>query len=265
VSVESKFNNENGSSAKEITVLVCDDDSDTRLLVSSTISSLGFNVQTVVDGQEAIDFCRATLPDVIIMDVMMPRVTGFEFLVWLRKNVTTFVPVLLLTALEEVDHRVEGFEFGADDYMTKPFHWRELQARVEALLRIRNLMHKLEDRKSELEEANAELARTQSLLIKQERETTALQMAATAAHNLGQPMTTVMLDLYVIEKLIGKLQQGDSTDKTLVKSASDSLSTIKEQCNRMREIIASLQSLDPAKTQNYLGDVKLLDVSTRKK
>ena len=93
----------------------------------------GFQVVEAFTGQQAMDRLRETLPDLILLDVMLPDIDGFELLRMIRENHD--VPVIMLTAKSEEDDRVRGLELGADDYVTKPFSPRELVSRVRAVLR----------------------------------------------------------------------------------------------------------------------------------
>lgn len=95
-----------------------------------------YQVDAVYNGEDALAYARAEQYDGIILDVMMPGMTGFQVLEQLRKEGCS-IPVLLLTAKNEVDDRILGFDLGADDYMPKPFHMGELLARIRAMLRRR--------------------------------------------------------------------------------------------------------------------------------
>jgi len=117
-------------------ILVVDDEPDILSLLVYQFSREGYRVSTAVDGHSAIESARDELPDLIVLDLMLPRVDGFEVLRTLREDeATREIPVLLLTARREEEERVRGFEYGADDYVTKPFSARELVLRVQALLR----------------------------------------------------------------------------------------------------------------------------------
>lgn len=114
-------------------VLVVDDDDRIRSLLSRYLRENGWVVATAKDAQEAEGVMRVSLFDVLIVDVMMPGKTGLEFTRDLRKSST--IPVLLLTALGEVDDRISGLESGADDYLPKPFEPKELLLRLHAIIR----------------------------------------------------------------------------------------------------------------------------------
>ena len=115
------------------TILVVDDEKRLRDLVQAYLSQEGFRVVTAADGQEALFVARHEKPDLILLDLMMPEMGGYEFLRVHGKERDT--PVIVLTAKLEENDKVLGLELGADDYVTKPFSMRELTARVRAVLR----------------------------------------------------------------------------------------------------------------------------------
>lgn len=115
------------------TIMVVDDKEQLRTLVKTYLSAEGFRVVTAADGREALFVARDEKPDLIILDLMMPEMNGYDFLNAHRRERET--PVIMLTAKVEETDRVLGLELGADDYVTKPFSMRELTARVRAVLR----------------------------------------------------------------------------------------------------------------------------------
>jgi two-component system response regulator ResD len=117
-------------------VLVVDDDAHIRELCRLYLEHAGYDVVEAADGQQALEVLRNAKPpvDVMILDLMLPGVDGFQVLSTVREN-TTWLPVILLTALGDEEDRIAGLESGADDYLTKPFSPRELVARVHAVLR----------------------------------------------------------------------------------------------------------------------------------
>lgn len=115
------------------TILVVDDKSNVRTLIREYLTEEGFHIVTADNGRNALYEARHTKPDLVLLDIMMPEMDGYEFIRRFRQESKT--PVILLTArLEETD-KVLGLELGADDYVTKPFGMRELLARVRAVLR----------------------------------------------------------------------------------------------------------------------------------
>jgi two-component system alkaline phosphatase synthesis response regulator PhoP len=115
------------------TILVADDKANIRNLVREYLEAEGFRVVIAANGREALYAARAEKPDLILLDIMMPEMSGYEFIKVYRKERET--PIILLTAkLDETD-KVLGLELGADDYVTKPFGMKELVARINAVLR----------------------------------------------------------------------------------------------------------------------------------
>ena len=236
----------------QASILVVDDDTDTRCMLRHSLQALGHNVTEAADGNEALNSCDEGLPDLIITDVMMPNMSGTEFVERFRgKYQDSFVPVLMLTALSEIEQKVEGLDAGADDYLTKPFNFNELIARVRALLRIKVLTEQLYLRTEELQQANTELSRMQEELIKKERELVGMQLAGAAAHNLGQPITTILLNCRIIESAISAANGRD---------VSTALAAIKEECSSIKEIMAKLKAVDVNQTEEYVAGTRILDL-----
>ncbi len=115
------------------TILLVDDDVELCELVAEFLGGEGFEIEVVFNGPSGLDRARSGAHDLVILDVMLPGLTGFEVLRRLRE--TSSVPVLMLTARGEEVDRIVGLEMGADDYLAKPFNPRELAARIRAILR----------------------------------------------------------------------------------------------------------------------------------
>lgn len=115
------------------TILLVDDEPRLLSLLKDYLQRSGYNILTAQNGKEALRICQQQEPDLIILDVMMPEMDGYEFMRLHRQEKRT--PIILLTARVEDDEKVIGLELGADDYITKPFRPRELAARVSTVLR----------------------------------------------------------------------------------------------------------------------------------
>jgi DNA-binding response OmpR family regulator len=116
-------------------VLVADDDDDIRDLVAFRLDRAGYEVVRAADGEEALELAKRHRPDLAVLDVMMPKLTGYDVTRELRANAeTSRIPVILLTARVQEADVARGFEAGADDYVKKPFSPQELKARVQAVL-----------------------------------------------------------------------------------------------------------------------------------
>jgi two-component system response regulator MprA len=115
-------------------ILVVDDEPAVRRALERALRLESHDVALAADGEEALDILASSPPDAMILDVLMPRVDGLEVARRMR-NAGDRTPILMLTARDAIDNRVEGLDVGADDYLVKPFALRELQARLRALLR----------------------------------------------------------------------------------------------------------------------------------
>lgn len=145
-------------------ILVVEDELALRETLAYNLERQGYQVKAVGDGQAALDAARNMQPDLVVLDVMLPGLDGFEITRILRKE--TNIPILMLTARDEEIDRVLGLEMGADDYMTKPFSMREFLARVKAVLRRVRLVRQEVDAKSP---AALEVLTFENLIVDQSR------------------------------------------------------------------------------------------------
>ena len=127
-------------------ILIVEDDLTLQETLVYNLSHQGYTVITAADGNSAVEKARAEEPDLILLDIMLPGIDGFEVCRIVRKELIT--PILMLTARDDEIDRVVGLEVGADDYLTKPFSMRELIARVKALLRRSRLIQEANSSKS---------------------------------------------------------------------------------------------------------------------
>lgn len=232
---------EHENDVQERKILIADDDPDSRIVVASVISILGHSPIVVNGGGEALSECQRQLPDLAIIDYMMPSLNGIEVCQRLRDIPGgEFVPVLMLTAHDSVQDKVAALEEGVDDYLTKPFNYQELRARVKALLRVRDLNLSLVAK-------NEELKRVQERLVATERQVAVGQLAGTAAHQLGQPLSAIMLNCFLIEKL----PKDDSKFMGAVLA-------IKNDVRRMVEMIDRLRNVKASAREEYFGDTEIL-------
>ncbi len=118
---------------KQPTILVVEDEAFLRSLLQVTLEKEGFGVLTAADGLQAMHTFAAHSVDLILLDVLMPKMSGFEVCAEIRKR--SDVPIVMLTALNSPDDTVQGFETGADDFISKPFTFKEVNARLQAILR----------------------------------------------------------------------------------------------------------------------------------
>lgn len=114
-------------------ILIADDESAIRRILTTRLSMVGYNVVAAADGREALERFETESPDLVVLDVMMPKLNGYGVCQKIRTQ--SDVPIIMLTALGDVADRITGLELGADDYLTKPFSPKELEARIQAILR----------------------------------------------------------------------------------------------------------------------------------
>ena len=114
-------------------ILVADDEASIRRILETRVKMVGYDVVVAEDGEEAVEVFNKTNPDLVVLDVMMPKMDGYGVTREIRR--TSDVPIIILTALGDVSERITGLELGADDYVIKPFSPKELEARVKAVLR----------------------------------------------------------------------------------------------------------------------------------
>ncbi|MBN2193198.1 MAG: diguanylate cyclase [Polyangiaceae bacterium] len=143
---------EGGNAEHETTLLVADDDRIERRVLAETLEGNGYHVETCDDGQAAVERVGQGGIDLVLLDVLMPRLSGLEACRLLKAMTTeSFLPVLLVTVKTDTASRVEGLKLGADDYVCKPFEEAELVARVEAMLRIKRLHDQVVEARTRLE------------------------------------------------------------------------------------------------------------------
>jgi diguanylate cyclase (GGDEF)-like protein len=189
--------------APELTgrILVVDDHEDNVELLRARLEAWGYRVETAMDGQQALDVVDASPPDLILLDVMMPSIDGNEVARRIKQNPRLpFIPIIMQTALDSTESKVEGLEAGADDYITKPIEFAELKARVRSMLRIKRLQEELEERERQLLEANERLrhmSRTDGLTGLENRRSIERQLDKMYAHGerLSEPLSCVMCDI----------------------------------------------------------------------
>lgn len=229
------------------TILLIDDDQDIRSVVSSALEVLGHVIVQAADGEAGLRLFRATQPDLVVLDVMMPGLDGFEVLQQIRQDLANsdqYLPVLMLTARDGIADKIAGLDGGADDYLTKPFHYQELQSRVAALLRTRELM-------LELAKKNQDLRLAQQRIVQQERQLVAFQLAGTAAHKLGQPLSAMLLNCRLLESIL-------SEDPMVIKTVRAIVGDVK----RMSELIEALRTVDSNQTERYDRNESILKLKS---
>ena len=176
------------------TILIADDERTARQVFAGLLTDEGYQLIFAVDGQQALDMAEKYLPDVVLLDVMMPKLDGIEVCRILRANpLLAEVPIVMVTALDDRSAKLTALEAGADDFITKPFDRLELRARVGAITRLNRYRRLAMERQKrlaieqEMQERNREIA-----LLKQ-AEQFKDQLISNISHELCTPLTSIML------------------------------------------------------------------------
>ena len=204
-------------------ILVVDDVELNLELQKTYLTSSGYDVVVAMDGEEALEKVETEHPDLVLLDVMMPKLNGFEVCQILKNDPKTqFIPVIMVTALQDVEDRVRGIESGADDFISKPFNKMELMARVKSLLRIKFLHDELEKKIAQLNEAKIrmeQLAVTDGMTglynYRYFREQLSHEMDRAIRHNLELSLLMMDIDFFKNYNDLHGHPAGDDVLRTL--------------------------------------------------
>jgi two-component system cell cycle response regulator len=182
-------------------ILIVDDHEDNVEVIRARLETRGYHIESACDGEEALERVRRAPPDLILLDVMMPRIDGMEVVRRIKSDESLpFIPIIMQTALDTVQHKVEGLDAGADDYVTKPINFAELEARMKSMLRIKMLQDELTRANEQLARVNDELRRlavTDALTGLHNRRNVELLLRDMFEHSvrLHEPLACAMFDL----------------------------------------------------------------------
>ncbi|MEH2138101.1 hybrid sensor histidine kinase/response regulator [Nostoc sp.] len=252
-------------------ILVVDDTNTNLEIVFNILTNVGFNVTTENDGNRAIKQAENRLPDLILLDVMMPGLDGFETCQKLKENLATCdIPVIFMTANSDTDSKVKGLNIGAVDYITKPFHEEELLARIKTHLQLRNLTKTLEKRVAErtaaLSRVLKDLQESQLQLVQTEKMSALGQLVAGVAHEINNPVSFIhgnlghasayfqdminLIDLYQqhYPNPVPEIQEEIAAIdlKYMLSDLPNLISSMKEGVQRIRNISTSLRTFSRA-------------------
>ncbi|BAB77007.1 response regulator [Anabaena sp. FACHB-709] len=188
-------------------VLLVDDNPNNLKVLSEAVQGCGWKALMATDGESALEQTEYAHPDLILLDVMMPGIDGFETCRRLKANpITQNTPVIFMTALSDATDKVKGLEIGAVDYITKPFQHEEVIARLKLHLKIshltRTLEQKVQERTAELTQSIQQLKQTQIQLIQSEKMSTLGQLVAGIGHEINNPIGFISGNCSHIEEYV---------------------------------------------------------------
>lgn len=219
------------SSEPRMRMLVAEDNAEMRDFLVTILASQ-YEVHTATNGREGLEAALAIRPDLVLTDIMMPEMSGTELCQALQADPRTkSIPVILLTAKDDQEMRVEGLLLGARDYVTKPFHPQELLARVHGVAKVQRLQRELSNRNTVLKSTVFELKETEVQLVQAERLAAVGELAAGVAHEVNNP----------------------------VNFALNSLQMLRERVDDVRTLLEALAGVDRGDTRELQGAVRRVD------
>ncbi|MEH2255218.1 hybrid sensor histidine kinase/response regulator [Nostoc sp.] len=243
-------------------ILVVDDTPDNLRLLSAMLTAQGFEVRKALNGKMALTACQMVLPDVILLDINMPGMDGYQVCQQLKADdKTSEVPVIFISALDDVVDKVKAFDVGGVDYIAKPFHGAEVVLRIENQINLRLLQVKLQEKNFLLQQALDNLKASQVQQIQNEKMVALGQLVAGLAHEINNPISFIYGNLQYagqyVEDLVNiievyqqeypkptpKIQQiaKDVDLNFIIKDLQNLIGAMYRGSDRIREIVLALQ------------------------
>ncbi len=211
-------------------IFVVDDNKMNIQLLESILLKENYQVISTLDSQKAYEIAAEKKPDLILLDIMMPRMDGFEVCKLLKaREATKYIPIIFLTARNDEEGIQAGFKLGAADYVTRPFNRVELLARIETHLRLKH---------------------THERLLELERQSSILAMAVTANHEINQPLTVLSGNLFLLKDSL--------TGQQLTEQQLKYMERMERAITRIKNILEKYRRTDNIHFQNYSENTKMV-------
>lgn len=230
--------------AKKPLVLIIDDSMKNLQVMGTMLRKIDCEIAVANSGEIGLSITGQVTPDLILLDIMMPVMDGFEVCRRLQENETTrHIPVIFITAKTNVQDVVKGFELGAVDYVMKPFHSAELQARVKNHLDLKRS-------REELRVSYNKLSHAQEEIVNLERKQTALSMAVTANHEINQPLMILQGNLEMLQNSLER--------EVPIEKRRQYIERMMESVTRIRNILNRFHQVDSLGMDDYSKSSRML-------
>ena len=234
-------------------ILIVDDAPEVLKILQINLKKSGFQADALLSGEEALQRIAAEPPDHLLLDLILSGMDGYEVIQKIRENETeSRLPIIVITALPDINWRVRALDLGADDLLQKPFDHKELLTRIKTHLRIADLQEVLRDRASELADANKALEEAQEKLIQAKKLEATLELAGAINHEMNQPFTVIMGQAQLVMETL-------SSDHP----AFSRLEAIRRNTEKMAGIVKKLGNLKSCRTKAYTGSGRILDLDAK--
>jgi DNA-binding response OmpR family regulator len=234
------------NSDKKLKVLIVEDTKDSVDLLVYFLKPAGYDIFIAYNGLEAIEIVEKTPPDIILLDVMLPKLDGFQVCERLKKNKSTFhIPIIMITALKELKDKIQALEVGADDFISKPFDNVELLTRVKSLLRLKSYHDELLKRNQELEKQKRILMREDQLKK---------DLSNLIVHDMKNPLFVIQGNLQMMA-LVKNEKANDKTDVYTQRIERSSRSLLRMILNLLDISRLEQKQLVLEPTQNDLNSI----------
>lgn len=231
-------------------ILIVDDAPDVLKILQADLEKSGFRADATLSGEEALRLIEAEPPDLLLLDLIMSGMDGYEVIQKIRENETTnHLPIIVITALQDIGGKLRALDLGADDLLQKPFDHTELLTRIKTHLRIAALQEILHERASELASANKALKDAQEKLVQNKKLEAMIELVGAINHEMNQPFTVIIGQAQLVMDTL-------SCDHP----AFHRLEAIRQNTEKLAEIVKKLENLKSYRTKAYTGGARILDL-----